>query len=108
MNPSRTLLQARLDQACEALIARLSEIFDETVAQIVTDVCNRLAGPAAQPVLPKRRGPGRPPKHAWMCPDPTGGFEMTLPDGQVWHASRARDLRRKARQRGIVWREWGL
>ena len=45
--------------------------------------------------------------YALLASDLSGGFTMTLPDGRQWHAKRARDLRRKARLKGIAWQEIG-
>ena len=45
-------------------------------------------------------------KIAVLTKHPMNGFyEMVLPDGRVWGATRARDLRRKAAQKGVAFED---
>ena len=91
------LLRTRLNALTDTLTEELVQLYRNTLIQI--------ANAAVREVCPPKPVRHRAAQGAVLRPARSGGYELALPDGRVWHGTRARDLRRKARQRGIAWQE---
>lgn len=96
-------LRTRLHALTDTLTEELVQIYRETLGYIVQRTVLEVQSKPKSLVKAPRRG-----KLAVLRPARSGGYEMALPDGRLWHGTRARDLRRKARQRGVAWQESAL
>lgn len=96
-------LRTKLVAATAVLVEDLVLIYRETLSYIVQRTVLEVQSKPKSLVKAPRKG-----KLATLRLEARDRFKMTLPDGRVWYATRARDLRRKARQHGIAFEEGGV
>lgn len=105
---TRTDFQARVEHAKEAFVQDVMAAFGAAIEYVVQGAIAQAKaglGPVARiPARPLAKAQAK----AVIRRMPSGGFQMALPGGGFWHASRVRDLRRKARSKGIAFVEQGV